>query len=81
MEPTCYEDAVIKKEWFNAMNEEIEAIEKNNTLRLVGMPPNKEAIGLKWIYKSKFNSDGSLHRHKARLVAKGYVQLPVIDFS
>ena len=76
MEPTCYDDAVIKKEWSNAMKEEIEAIEKNNTWCLVDLPPNKEAIGLKWIYKSKFNSDdGSLQRHKARLVAKGYAQL------
>lgn len=41
MEPTCYEDAVTKEEWDNAMKEEIEAIEKNNTWMLVDWPPNK----------------------------------------
>lgn len=57
MEPTCYEDAVTKEEWDNAMKEEIEAIEKNNTWMLVDWPPNKEVVGLKWIYKRKYNSD------------------------
>lgn len=60
MEPTCYEDAVTKEEWDNAMKEEIEAIEKNNTWMLVDLQANKEAVGLKWIYKCKYNSDGSL---------------------
>lgn len=45
---------------YNAMKEEIEAIEKNNTWMLVDLQANKEAVGLKWIYKCKYNSDGSL---------------------
>ena len=69
-EPTWFEDAVQKKEWNDAMKAEINAIEKNKTWRLVDLPPGNEAIGLKWVYKSKFNSDGSLQKHKARLVAK-----------
>ncbi|KAK4405585.1 Retrovirus-related Pol polyprotein from transposon RE2 [Sesamum angolense] len=35
-----------------------------------------KVIGVKWIYKTKLNADGSIQKHKARLVAKGYSQLP-----
>ena len=54
------------------MKEELEAIEKNNTWKLVSLPDGKKINGLKWIYKTKFNSDGSILKHKARVVAKGY---------
>lgn len=39
------------------------------------------AIGCKWVYKLKFNADGTLERYKARLVAKGYTQQEGIDFA
>lgn len=38
-------------------------------------------MGLKWVFKSKYHSDGSLHKHKARLVAKGYSQKQGVDFE
>ena len=44
------------------------------------MPQNKSAIGCKWVYKVKFQADGSVERYKARLVAKGYTQQEGIDF-
>ncbi|KAG7556107.1 Integrase catalytic core [Arabidopsis suecica] len=40
-----------------------------------------KAIGLKWVFKLKRNSDGSINKYKARLVAKGYVQRHGIDFD
>lgn len=81
MEPTCFEDAAIRNEWVQTMQEEIDVIEKKNmTWSLVDLPKEKEVIDLKWIYKSKFNSDGSLQRNKACLVAKGYSQAQSIDF-
>ncbi|KAL0364507.1 UNVERIFIED_CONTAM: Retrovirus-related Pol polyprotein from transposon RE1 [Sesamum angustifolium] len=42
---------------------------------------DKDVIGVKWIYKTKLNADGSIQKHKARLVAKGYSQLPGIDYT
>ncbi|KAL0348008.1 UNVERIFIED_CONTAM: Retrovirus-related Pol polyprotein from transposon RE2 [Sesamum angustifolium] len=60
------------------MEEEIKMIEKNNTWELADRPKDKEVIGVKWIYKTKLNADGSIQKHKARLVAKGYSQLPEI---
>lgn len=41
---------------------------------LVDLPIGAKPIGLRWIFKIKRNSDGSINKYKARLVAKGYVQ-------
>ena len=38
-------------------------------------PEDQEIIGLKWVYKIKYNEDGTIQKHKARLVTKGYSQL------
>ncbi|BBN68281.1 BURP domain-containing protein [Prunus dulcis] len=59
----------------------MEMIEKNETWELVDRPSNKPVIGVKWVYKTKLNLDGSIQKHKARLVVKGYAQKPGIDFN
>lgn len=79
MEPESFEEAAKQEVWVKAMEKEIRMIEKNKTWELVDHPKDKEIIGVKWIYKTKLNSDGSIQKHKARLVAKGYSQLPGID--
>lgn len=58
--PTTFEDAMPKPEWKAVMRDETNAIERNKTWKLVDLPIGTEAIGLKWIYKSKFNSNGIL---------------------
>ncbi|GKV25863.1 hypothetical protein SLEP1_g35244 [Rubroshorea leprosula] len=37
--------------------------------------------GVKWVYRSKLNVDGSLNKYKARLVVKGYAQQLGVDFG
>ena len=56
------------------MEEEIEAIERNDTWELVSLPKGKHVIGVKWVYKTKSNIEGKIERHKARVVVKGYKQ-------
>ena len=63
------------------MQQEFEIIEKNKTWELVDRPHHKEIIGVKWVYKVKYNADGSVQRNKAMLVAKGYSQQPGIDYQ
>ena len=63
------------------MNEEMEALCKNETWDLVPHTPHKKAIGCRWIYKVKHNADGSVNRLKARLVAKAYAQTHDIDYE
>ena len=45
---------------------------KNQTWELVDMPNHKKTIGVKQIYRTKLNPNGSVNKCKARLVVKGY---------
>ena len=63
------------------MEEELLAIQKNQTWDLVNLPEGKKAIGLKWVFRTKYHADGSIQKHKARLVTKGYSQQQGIDFD
>ena len=69
-EPENFEETTKKKEWRTAMQDEIIVIVKNKTWDLVDRPKDKTVIGVKWIYKTKLNQDGSIQRNKARLVSK-----------
>ena len=73
-DPICFEEAIKYESWQKAMDEETEAIEKNQTWQLVNLPEGKDAIGVKWIYKTKFDADRNVVKHKARLVGKGFSQ-------
>lgn len=67
--------------WREVCEEEIAGIVKNRTGDLVDLPEGANPIGLKWIFKIKQNSDGSINKYKSRLVAKGYIQRHGIDFE
>lgn len=69
-----YQDAAEQVVRQDAMKEELNAIEKNDTWELVKLLQGKKAIGLKWIFRTKFCVDGSIQKHKARLVVKRYTQ-------
>ena len=43
-------------------------IEKNNTWELVDIPPDKKVIGVKWVFRTKLNTNGSINKNKAKLV-------------
>ena len=45
------------------------------------LPKGKDAIGVKWVYKTKSNVEGKIDRHKARLVVKGYKQKQGRDYD
>ncbi|KZV41734.1 retrovirus-related Pol polyprotein from transposon TNT 1-94 [Dorcoceras hygrometricum] len=56
-------------------------IEKNKTWELVDRPKNRKIIGVKWVYRTKLNADGSINKFKSRLVVKGYAQIFGVDYS
>jgi len=66
--------------WRKAIIDELKALTDNNTWILTPLPSGKKTIGNKWIFKVKYNVDGSVERHKARLVAKGYNQTKGLDY-
>ena len=80
-EPNSVEEALALPQWCEAMQEELQSIESNNTWELVPRPSHQKVIGVKWIYKAKFCSDGSLDKYKACLVAKGYAQKEGVDYD
>lgn len=60
------------KEWREATAHEIHALEDNDTWEIFVIPPDKKALGSKWVYKIRYHVDGSVERLKARLVVFGY---------
>lgn len=78
--PSSYGEAIHNSHWSQAMLDELQALEFNCTWTVTDLPPNKEAIGCKWVYKVKYHSDGTIERYKARLVAKGFTQQEGIDY-
>jgi hypothetical protein len=63
------------------MNEEYCSLMENDTWDLVPLPKGRKLVRCKWVYKTKYASDGSVERHKARLVAKGFSQVEGIDYN
>nr|GFA98389.1 putative RNA-directed DNA polymerase [Tanacetum cinerariifolium] len=80
-DPGNYEEASQEECWRLAMEQEIESIEKNHTWELCDLPTEATPIGVKWVFKTKLNQNGSIDKHKARLVVKGYAQRQGIDYS
>ena len=63
------------------MDSEFTSLQQQHTWSLVPLPPDKNVVGYKWVYKVKRNSDSSIARFKARLVAKVYLQQYGLDYA
>ena len=71
-EPHTYAQAIFDPNWQKVMDEELFALQLNQMWTLILLPVGQKPIRCKWVYKIKYNSDGSVDKYKARLVAKGY---------
>jgi hypothetical protein len=58
IEPKNFAQASEDKHWVNAMKEELNQIEKNETWELVPRPKDKNVIGTKWVFRNKLDEDG-----------------------
>ncbi|GJY94827.1 ribonuclease H-like domain-containing protein [Tanacetum coccineum] len=81
LEPRSFFEASKDQHWIEAMNNEMDALYRNDTWEIVELPFGRKAIGGKWVYKIKYKSSGDIDRYKARYVAKGYNQKEGIDFD
>ena len=80
-EPTSYEEAATIPAWQEAMQQELSALEANNTWKEVVLPKGKKPISSKWVYKIKRHANGTVERYKGRLVIKGCTQKAGIDYT
>ena len=48
-------------------------------MRVVPTPPGVKPIKSRYVYRRKYNKDGSIKKYKARLVALGYGQVSGVD--
>jgi len=80
-EPKFYNEEARDPQWRAAMEEDIRAFEKNKRWVLQDLPKGKKPISCKWVYRVKYNSDGTLQQYKARLVIRGYHQIEGLDYN
>jgi hypothetical protein len=66
-EPACFEEAIKKKEWADAMTKEYQSIIKNDVWEIVPRSKNKDVVSSKWLYKIKH--------------ARGFSQKEGIDYE
>ncbi|KAK1662372.1 hypothetical protein QYE76_050531 [Lolium multiflorum] len=64
-----------------AMEQEYQALLRNETWTLVPPPLRVNVIDSKWVFKVKKHSDGTIERYKARLVARGFRQRYGLDYE
>ena len=68
-------------QWSAVTIAELNALSEKGTYELVDLLQECRAIGVKWVFKVKYNVDGTIQKFKARLVAKGFSQCCGIDYN
>lgn len=79
--PKTFRSGLVGPNWRAAMEEEFATLLQNNTWDLVPRPSQANVVTGKWLFKHKFNADGSLERYKARWVLRRFSQRPGVDFD
>ncbi|OMO94271.1 Reverse transcriptase, RNA-dependent DNA polymerase [Corchorus capsularis] len=82
-DPKTLKEALASRDatfWQETVNDEMDSIMANSTWVLVDLLPGSKPIKNKWVFRRKYNSDGSLQTFKARLLAKGFTQNKGIDY-
>ena len=70
-----------KQEWSNSTKQEYDSLIENKTWELVQLPSGKKALSNKWVFRVKYNANGTIEKYKSRLVVKGYLQREGIDYD
>jgi hypothetical protein len=80
-DPTCFEEAIQKKEWVDAMKKEYQSIIKNDVWEIVPRPKRKDVVSSKSLFKIKHAADRSIEKYKARFIARGVSKKKGIDYE
>lgn len=60
------------------MDREYQSLLENNTWKLEKLPSERKVVHCQWVFKIKYNSDGTIYKFKARLVAKELIIMRLI---
>jgi len=66
--------------WKEAMDHELSTLKQARTWETVPRPKDKNVVNCKWVYWTKYKSDGAVDKHKVRLVARGFTQVYGVDY-
>ena len=80
LEPQSVKAALTATKWREAMQPEFDALQNNKAWTLVPREQAGKIIGNKWVFRVKYNPDGSISKYKVRLVAKDFHQTQEVDF-
>ena len=69
------------QKWQQAIETEILNLQNQATWTLVEPPKDRKVLKGKWVYKTKFDSEGKIEKYKARWVVKGFLQLFGLDYN
>ena len=81
--PNSYKEAMESfeaNEWMDAMKDEMNSLNENNTFDIVELPKGKPVVGGRWVYAVKLGPKNE-EKFKARYVAKGYSQIKDINYK
>ena len=82
-DPKTYKETMISQDvgfWKETVNDKIDSLLYNNTQTIVNLPSSSKVVGCKWVFKRKYNGDGSIQTFKVRLVVKGFGQKERIHY-
>ena len=81
-EPESYQESLRceeASEWRTARKLERRALIERGVMRVVPTPPGVKPIKSRYIYRRKYNKNGSIKKYKARLVALDYGLVSGVD--
>ena len=67
-------------QWYQAMKDEVKALQDNETWDLVRPPTDRDVIPGKWVYKLNLGPSAQVDKYNARYVAKGFKQVKGLDY-
>ena len=67
--------------WKDAINKEIEGLERLKTWNIVDRPKDQRAVGSRFVLRRKRDAQGNISKYKARLVAQCFTQTFGLDYT